>query len=174
MARPSNRERLLDAYEELLTTRGAGDATLDAIAELAGVSKGGLTYHFPSKADLLAGFSDRLLARIDDSLSEAPTEPAAVIRWYLDYELTDPSERALWQSLMAALHGADEGLRTTVREAFARYARPLDVLDVRLAEHVRLVGDGLFLNALVGTPRPSADLVEHLVAELSSQIDSAR
>lgn len=173
MARPSNRETILDAFEALLIERGTGDATLDAIAERAGVSKGGLIYHFPSKADLQAGFGERLLARIDATLDEAPADAAGVIRWYLDYELTDPVEQALWTSLLAALHGADEGLRHTVTEAVARYARPLAVLDDDLAAHVRLVGDGLFLHGLLGLPRPSAAALDGLIAHLTGLADDA-
>jgi len=46
--RPSNRARLLDAYEELLVSGVGATVTLDAVAAAAGVSKGGLLYHFPS------------------------------------------------------------------------------------------------------------------------------
>ena len=62
MARPPHaRERVLDAYEELLSREGERYATLDAVAAKAGVSKGGLLYHFASKQALEEG----LLARLD-------------------------------------------------------------------------------------------------------------
>ena len=59
-------ERLLDAAERLVVERGAAHLTLDAVALEAGVSKGGLLYHFPSKAALLAGMINRHLREVDD------------------------------------------------------------------------------------------------------------
>ncbi|HTO00218.1 MAG TPA: TetR/AcrR family transcriptional regulator [Microthrixaceae bacterium] len=169
MARPSSRERILDTLEELLIKHGSGGATLDAIAEQAGISKGGLLYHFPSKADLLTGFSNRLLDRVDRSIADAPRDPVAVIRWFLSVELSDPSEAVVSRSLTAALHGSDEGLDTVIKEVARRYSRPLEVLDPFLAEHVRLIGDGIYLNALVGAPAVSNDHLERLIAELSER-----
>lgn len=174
MARPSNRERILDAFEELLLTQGAGNATLDAVAVKAGVSKGGLIYHFPSKADLAAGFGERVLERVAESISGAPEGPEPVIRWYLGYELTDPAETAMWRSLIAALHGADEGLRQTVHDAVALYSQPLDCLDPALATHVRLLGDGIFFNGLIGLPNLDREQLGPIIDELVARIDGER
>src|SRR5699024_915071 len=49
------KEKLLDAFDALLDERGTAGATLDAVAAKAGVSKGGLLYHFGSKAELVNG-----------------------------------------------------------------------------------------------------------------------
>lgn len=64
--RPSARGRLLDAATELVGDIGARHLTLDAVAERAGVSKGGLLYHFPNKDALLQAMVERL---VDDGLS---------------------------------------------------------------------------------------------------------
>ena len=53
------RERLLDAAERVVAESGATHLTLDAVAKSAGVSKGGLLYHFPSKEALLEGMLSR-------------------------------------------------------------------------------------------------------------------
>ena len=45
-------------------TSGAVHLTLDAVAERAGVSKGGLLYHFPSKESLLQAMVDRNMRRL--------------------------------------------------------------------------------------------------------------
>ncbi|MGN6428010.1 MAG: TetR/AcrR family transcriptional regulator, partial [Leifsonia sp.] len=49
----SARDRILDAFEELLAEHSERAATLDAVAAKAGVSKGGLLYHFASKDALV-------------------------------------------------------------------------------------------------------------------------
>jgi AcrR family transcriptional regulator len=169
MARPSNRELILDTFEGILLTEGPSSATLDAVAEQAGVSKGGLIYHFPSKAALLAGFGQRVLDRIDEAIGRAPSDPSELVRWYLTYEPSDAAEDQLWRSLIAAMHGADEGLQAVVHEACQRYARPLEILEPSLANYVRLVGDGLFFHALLRTPPfPEAEM-KRIVTELSER-----
>jgi AcrR family transcriptional regulator len=62
--RASSRERILDAAAELVTEVGSGHLTLDAVAERAGLSKGGLLYNFPSKDALLQGMLERLIAEV--------------------------------------------------------------------------------------------------------------
>lgn len=54
------RTRILDAAETLVRANGVNGLTLDAAAREAGVSKGGLLYHFASKEALLTGLLGRL------------------------------------------------------------------------------------------------------------------
>ena len=67
-ARPA-RDRLLDAAERVVVESGATHLTLDAVAKSAGVSKGGLLYHFPSKEALLEGMLARHFEDIDAEVS---------------------------------------------------------------------------------------------------------
>ena len=53
--RGDTRARLLDAASAVVRREGAQALTLDAVAAEAGVSKGGLLYHFRSKRELLDG-----------------------------------------------------------------------------------------------------------------------
>ena len=54
------RTRILDAAEGLVRSKGVAGLTLEAAAKLAGVSKGGLLYHFASKEALLTGLLGRM------------------------------------------------------------------------------------------------------------------
>jgi AcrR family transcriptional regulator len=65
--RSSSRERILDAAAELVRELGAAKLTLDAVAERAELSKGGLLYNFPSKDALLQGMLERIIeaARVE-------------------------------------------------------------------------------------------------------------
>jgi AcrR family transcriptional regulator len=65
MARPNNREKLLDAAERVVVEQGPDMLTLDAVAAAAGVSKGGLLYHFPSKEALIEALIDQLIVGFD-------------------------------------------------------------------------------------------------------------
>lgn len=53
MPRPSVRPRLLDAAAQRVLVGGLEELTLAQVATDAGVSKGGLLYHFPTRAALL-------------------------------------------------------------------------------------------------------------------------
>jgi AcrR family transcriptional regulator len=69
---PANaRDRILDAAEQLVAEQGASNLTLDAVAQTAGISKGGLLYHFPSKDALLVGMLDRHCVQIDRRCADA-------------------------------------------------------------------------------------------------------
>jgi AcrR family transcriptional regulator len=56
------RELILDAAEVLVMDTGAAHLTMDAVAARAGVSKGGVLHHFPTKTALIQAMLDRLLA----------------------------------------------------------------------------------------------------------------
>jgi AcrR family transcriptional regulator len=62
--RKSSRERILDAAAELVSKIGSGRLTLDAVAEGAGLSKGGLLYNFPTKDALLQAMVQRLVDEV--------------------------------------------------------------------------------------------------------------
>lgn len=54
-AKPT-RDRILDAANRLFYAEGIGRASVDAVAEKAGVTKRTLYYHFRSKDDLIAAY----------------------------------------------------------------------------------------------------------------------
>ena len=63
------RARLLDAAERAVLETGAGHLTLDAVAKFAGVSKGGLLHHFPSKDSLLEAMLERYLNDVETQVA---------------------------------------------------------------------------------------------------------
>lgn len=81
-------DRLLQAAEDLAWDTGAGNLTLDAVAARAGVSKGGLLYHFPSKQKLMEALVENYITRFNNELSgrEAANSQSAnaAARAYLD------------------------------------------------------------------------------------------
>lgn len=170
MARPSNRAAILDAFQSLIVECGVAHAALDAVADRADVSKGGLLYHFPTKAALFAGLVGRVREDVDAIIADAPREPEAIIRWYLDAAITATEpDNTIWRALLGAIHSADEAFDDAVRALFRSYAQPLEaVLGHTTAEHVRLVGDGLYLNALVGHAPPDDDTMEDIIASLTA------
>jgi AcrR family transcriptional regulator len=64
----SSRERILASAVQVAIREGIPAMTLDAVAREAGVSKGGLLYHFSSKDELVAAILEHHAARIQKAL----------------------------------------------------------------------------------------------------------
>ena len=147
----SSRDRILDAYADLLITEGERQATLEAVAAKAEVSKGGLLYHFPSKDQLAVGLCDQLaiLAAKDAEAMRASDEGPA--RYYVrssQYANT-PLDRAL-VAVSRLRQSGDGRARAAIEEASDNWLAILhDALgDLDVARAVKLIGDGLYYNAL--------------------------
>jgi AcrR family transcriptional regulator len=84
-ARGDTRARIIGAAETLAREVGPGRLSLDAVAARAGVSKGGLLYHFPSKTRLLEALVEGFLGEVDGALQDAEADgsPNAVAMAYL-------------------------------------------------------------------------------------------
>ncbi|QBJ94829.1 TetR/AcrR family transcriptional regulator [Rhodococcus sp. ABRD24] len=166
------RDRILDALERLLLDVGLAQVTLEAVAAAAGVSKGGLLYHFPSKEALFASMVRRLGDRSDRQLADAVARGSSVSEIYLQYpDANSADEIALYRSMLAAMRSAD-GQHDEVQQAVGDVMRSWDdgllseIDDPVQAEIVRLVGDGIYLAALLGLPRADPNLHRRVVDRL--------
>ncbi|MBR2077249.1 MAG: TetR/AcrR family transcriptional regulator, partial [Exiguobacterium sp.] len=54
------KQKLLDAATDIIMNHGVHQLTLDEVVKTAGVSKGGLLYHYPSKEALMTAMVERL------------------------------------------------------------------------------------------------------------------
>jgi AcrR family transcriptional regulator len=70
----SVRDRILTAAMAVAKESGAGRLSLEAIARRAGVSKGGLLYHFPKKDALMRALVEHHLAGIDTATRAAASD----------------------------------------------------------------------------------------------------
>lgn len=148
--KPVARDAVLDAFEALLIEVGERAATLDAVAKRAGVSKGGLLYHFPNKEALITALLERLdlLADEDTELMKAAPDGSAAYFIRSSLWADTPMDRAF----VAATRLAEVAHEETRRRFAAIQQRWLDVLaeDVgpEVAKAVSYMGDGLYFNAI--------------------------
>ncbi|MBV7301352.1 TetR/AcrR family transcriptional regulator [Corynebacterium sp. TAE3-ERU2] len=147
----SAREAVLDAYETLLIERDDQAATIKAIAQTAGCSKGGLLYHFPSKQALADGLIDRLKRRTSDDIETMRTAEEGAVNYYL--RTSAVTDDHFGRTLMAvtkigASHsGTVENALSMVQERFlAELRRYCPNETVAIA--VLLLGDGLYYNEI--------------------------
>lgn len=112
------RGRILAAAQELAREVGPGNLSLDAVAARAGVSKGGLLYHFPSKNRLMRALVEDFLGRFDAALRDGENAGRAnsATFAYLDEFSRDRCRGAPPPTGLLAAFAEDPGMLDPVRE----------------------------------------------------------
>lgn len=146
---PLARERVLDAFAEIVIDEGERSATLEATARAAGVSKGGLLYHFGSREALIAGLLDRLDILTTLDLERMTASAEGPVSYYIRTSVMEDS--ALDRALVATsrlTQGGSTLAADALRDARQRWEdtiRP-HVRDTASLDLVMLLSDGLYFN----------------------------
>ena len=144
------RDRLLDAFEELLVEGGERSATLDAVAAAAAVSKGGLLYHFSSKSALIEGMLARLDALANEDAENIRTAPAGPVDYLIrtSVHTGSPLDRAYIAGSRLA-QGRDPRAMQVLGDIRRRWLSVIEdaVHDSDTAEAIMLISDGLYVNS---------------------------
>jgi AcrR family transcriptional regulator len=114
--RAETRGRLLDATIESLIEVGYAGTTIRHVTELAGVSQGAQSHHFPHRVDLVASAFEQLAeqreSRYTERARELPDDPTERIRALLDLLWEDFSSPLFTVALKLWIAAAeDEELR---------------------------------------------------------------
>lgn len=158
-----NREALLAAAEEEFAERGLAASVAD-IARRAGVAKGTVFRHFPTKEDLIAAIVTAHTATLSEtarSLVDAPDPGAALLEFLT--EAADQRRQHDLTFLQAA--SADDSSVTAARDELHGYVEQL-VAAAREAGAIRadVTGTDVFLlmrtpiHVVENLPDPSPDL----------------
>lgn len=177
----STRAGLLRAAAIVVERDGVAALTLDRVAEQAGVSKGGLLYHFSGKRELVVALLTSTLDRADERLDELAAthanESGAFAKAYLDYVSGGDHARDSTAAGVFAAAASDDDDLAPARERFAAWQRRLidaDGIDETTALLARIVGDGLWLIDLFGLASPDAAQRQAVVDRVVEQIDMSR
>lgn len=143
------RDRLLDAFEELLIESGERSATLGAVAAAAEVSKGGLLYHFGSKDALIDGQLDRLAALAAADTENIRAAPAGAVDYLIrtSVNVGSPLDRAFIAATRLA-QGRHPRAIEVLAEIRRRWLSVIEesVGDPDVARTIMLISDGLYVN----------------------------
>jgi AcrR family transcriptional regulator len=157
-----DRDRILDAAESVILDSGGRTFTLDAVAERAGISKGGLVYSFATKDGLVRAALEREVSRFQDAVrqrfGDKPIDPFEMVLAHIEEALDedDAATRKAAFLVTALVHAPD------MMEPARRYYRAL--LDPLLAEsgeaheirNALLAVEGIFLLRGLGFVEVSA------------------
>jgi len=88
MARPRSidRDKLLDAAERIVHKVGPAGLTIDAVAQAAGVTKGGVQYCFGTKDQMIEALFRRWLAEFEtcmERFAEGRNDPRSLVQAYV-------------------------------------------------------------------------------------------
>lgn len=152
--RPSKRTEILDAALRVIEAGGVTAVTFEAVAEAAGMTKGGLLYHFPTREALLHALHEHLAGQWEASLVEAAGSSAeqATEAERLGAYARVATQSATRAELLLMLETANEpDMHATWNTVLTRWTPPLpekgDLSQAQLRQVIaRLAADGLWLH----------------------------
>ncbi|QBR03415.1 TetR/AcrR family transcriptional regulator [Paraburkholderia pallida] len=168
--RPSARHKIIGAALEVIKDVGVPALTLDAVAERAGVSKGGLLYHFPFKEELLTAVNEfiveSLFAAREAEAARLPEGPGRALRAYV---LASVNNKAGNDEVASRLLAAGPVLKTSadpIRQYWQERFRQLTT-DIGFdgAALVHVATEGLWFMEMLGLS-PFSDEERARVVEL--------
>lgn len=178
MVRESAKDAILDAAEAIVREHGAAHLTLDAAAERAGLSKGGVLYHFQTKDSLLTALVHRMTQAFQGLYEEARermgNDPERMLEAYIE-AVAAAGERLgnTSCSLIPALASNPE-LLEPIRTFYKHHFGQLEKASVGWdqAAVVTLALDGMWLLDMLGvSPLSEADKkrISRLLARLATE-----
>ena len=166
------RDLILAAAANVVLTQGASKMTLEAVAKEAGVSKGGLLYHFPSKDALIEGMIEHMVQGLTDRIRVAYEQDDFGTnqgRWLRALTIANFQSQDL--ELSAGLTAAvllQPDLLEANRKAYETRQQLIeqDGVDIVWATIIRLVGDGIWFSELLGFAPPREPLKSQILERL--------
>lgn len=138
----SNNKRvdILEAALTVVEEKGANHLTIDAVAEAAGFSKGGVLYHYGSKKALLTGMLNHLIDANKNRLAnESTTEKPLAVMLRQENRMTRKERRASLALVAAGsenpelLSPAKSYLRELIEEISDGASNPEEIITLFLA-----------------------------------------
>lgn len=163
----------MDAVEEILNGGGTLDGfSLDKVAQQAGVSKGGLLHHFPSKESLLRAASmlqaDRFTARFEENLAKEPeNRPGRRVRAYIRTGLAPNTNiNPLLLSYLRSSENESDGPEKETRFVVWHNTLLNDGIDPTTVSLIRMAVDGVLYTEVIDGREIEAKIRSQLKAHL--------
>jgi AcrR family transcriptional regulator len=179
----SLRNRILDAAEGVVVRQGIANLALDAVAARAGISKGGLLYHFPSKDRLVEAMvsrcADQWRAGVFAAHDRAVPGPGRMARALLSQLedarcWTDQCQQS--SSAVFAALAQNPRLIEPLRAVYVELRTTLetDGLPTGVSELILVALDGLWLNRVLGLSSVDKSRLEVIRRELEAMVKRAQ
>jgi AcrR family transcriptional regulator len=167
------REKLIQAAAQLVVSKGINRVTLEQVALEAGVSKGGLLHHFPTKQALLNGLMEQVgkvfKARLEKFMSlETSDQPGRLARAYIRASFEYEADELQLTNAIAKVVSEFPELLLELQEEFVQLDQEMqsDGLPAARAIVIRLACDGLWFSELIGVASLQEPLRQQMLEEL--------
>lgn len=180
------KQKLLDAATDIIMEHGVHYLTLDEVAKTAGVSKGGLLYHYPSKEALLTAIVERLQTEqneLYESLQADGNGPVeAFVRLFDETKLhperspihIDAEKMIAFLTLFAVDQEYAERWKHDLDTFFAAFQQTSDPVETMI---IRYALEGMMMsehfNVGIAPPALKQDIIARLI-ERARNIDSGK
>jgi AcrR family transcriptional regulator len=171
----NKKENILTAASEIVKKEGVVKLTLEAVAHRAGVSKGGLLYHYPSKEALIKGMVEDWTNNYFESINTlVNNDNNALGKWsraYVKSTFSDLENNKLNSALMAAMF-INPDLLDEFREKYDILHTKLikDGIDPVKITIARLSIDGLWFSEIFGMAPLNEEIKTQVFDELINMI----
>lgn len=164
MGRSSKKHALLQAASRVVERQGPARLTLEAVALEAGVSKGGLLYHFPTRQALIEAMVEQT---VQEFSADIQGRPGSFLQAYVEATFDYQPELSVASVLAAAL-SHDPPLLGPLRKGFESWRQQALLCGVpqARADMIRLAVDGLWFTELFGLAPMDPAQREQLKREL--------
>jgi AcrR family transcriptional regulator len=176
--RTSNRSKILEAAVRVIDREGATGVTFDSVSSEAGVTRGGMMYHFPSRDALLQAIHQHLADQWESGLESLAGKPI---------HETTPDERAGAYARISARSATRAELLFLIESSVSpEFTAPWDgVLErwappapagaddpLAIARFVaRLAADGLWVYESLSSKRLSPKVRQKVAEQLAAMLD---
>ena len=150
LPRQARRRQLLRAAREIFVAQGYHAASMDDIAERAGVSKPVLYQHFPSKQELYVALLDEAAVALVDTVQQAlrgttdnRERVRRTVRAYLEFVNGDGVHRLVFESDLRADPVVAARVERMMRDAVGEIARTIGADTGVAYEEAQLLSVGL-------------------------------
>lgn len=150
------KEKILDVAYKLITEKGLNSFTLEEVAKEAGISKGGLLYHYPSKYKLMKGLIENHIELLEAKIAERERSlpPGLPNNWFVSYiqeqfNMAKVDSNTL-SGVIAAFALNQELLQPILENRKEWFERMNQLKDPVLGLIISLACDGLAFSNLLG------------------------
>lgn len=184
MTTQTTKHHILDAANKIIQREGVAHLTIEAVAKEAGMSKGGVLYHFPSKdvliEEMIAFYIEGFNTNLNKELARETAEPGrwsrANIRASSSSTVEEPPEEVAAVTGLIAAIATNPQLLDPLRKQYDEWQKQAesDNIAPTLATILRLAVDGLWLADMLGFASPKGKFREEVINAMLTMTRTAQ
>lgn len=166
------RRHILDTAKQFILENGFNSLTLEGVANNAGISKGGLLYHFPNKEKLIIGIAEYIFTEFEQNFKKfgenQPDQKGKWTRGFIEASKADLTKNTeLYIGVLAALNAGAE-ISDNLSEIYNSILEKLqdDEIDSVIVNTIRLAIDGIYYSQVLNVSPLEEVKVNEVIQQL--------